>query len=220
MSGPRTRWGAAASGAWLAAGYLAGGLVLGLGAAVGLEEVPVHVPQGTKPVAGALVLLVVLMVAGAGWGRQLARRAGSTAPGRAGRAGALSFGPITLGVGIALALLERVSGQVGPGLPEHVLYGMLFVPAVLCVTGVTAGAVGRALGVPARPLAAQAGLAAAGAFLVAALLMDAAGWRVGAPGAAARATMLVVTMVGNAAAALAGGAVVGVRLLWRGEEPR
>jgi len=217
----RTRRGrAAVIGAWLAAAYLAGGLLLGLGAAVGLEEVPVHVPQGTRPVVGAIVLLVVLMVAGAGWGRQLARRAGSTALGRAGRAGALSFGPITLGVGIALALLERVSGEFGPGLPEHVLYGILFVPAVLCVTAVTAGAVGAALGVPARQLAAQAGLAAAGAFLVAALLMDAAGWRVGAPGAAARATMLVVTMVGNAAAALAGGAVVGGRVLYRQPQPR
>jgi hypothetical protein len=39
--------------------------------------------------------------------------------------------------------------------------------------------------------------------------MDKAGWRIGAPDAARRATMIVVTSLGALAAALAGGAVLG-----------
>jgi hypothetical protein len=44
------------------------------------------------------------------------------------------------------------------------------------------------------------------------LLMEAAGWVVGAPGAAERATMLTVMFAGNLGAALAGGAVMAIRL--------
>jgi hypothetical protein len=52
------------------------------------------------------------------------------------------------------------------------------------------------------------GLTAALAFLVVAVIFDLFGMRVGAPRAEERATMLVVTLAGMWAAALAGNAVL------------
>jgi hypothetical protein len=45
--------------------------------------------------------------------------------------------------------------------------------------------------------------------------MEALGWVVGAPGAAARATMVVVMSLGNLGAALSGGALLGYLLTTR-----
>jgi hypothetical protein len=59
------------------------------------------------------------------------------------------------------------------------------------------------------------GAAACVAFLTIYLLMDLAGWRVGGPDTAKRATMLVVTGLGSLGAALAGGAALGSALLRR-----
>ncbi|MFQ5890957.1 MAG: hypothetical protein ACE5JR_13075 [Gemmatimonadota bacterium] len=102
----------------------------------------------------------------------------------------------------------------GSALPIHVVFTILFVPAAFFVAGVTALAVGVALKDWARAgrLAVCTGLAAAAAFLAVDVLMDLAGWRVGAPGAASRATMLTVTLAGSLAGALAGGGVLGALL--------
>jgi hypothetical protein len=64
------------------------------------------------------------------------------------------------------------------------------------------------------------GLVAAAVFLVVNLLMEGAGWVVGAPRAAERFTMLTVMFVGNLAAALAGGALLGWQLHRRGTAGR
>src|SRR5438477_464070 len=62
-------------------------------------------------------------------------------------------------------------------------------------------------------LSALAGVLAGGAaFLAVDLLMDALGWRVGAPGAAEHFTMLTVMFSGDFVAALAAGAVIGLLL--------
>jgi len=61
-------------------------------------------------------------------------------------------------------------------------------------------------------LSARAALAAVIAFLAVDVLMYALGWRVGAPNAAKRATMLVVTMLSASAAAIAAGAAIGAML--------
>jgi hypothetical protein len=50
------------------------------------------------------------------------------------------------------------------------------------------------------------------AFLLVNLVMYQLGYKVGAPGAAERATMLTVMMAGSLGAALAGGAAIGVLL--------
>jgi hypothetical protein len=58
-------------------------------------------------------------------------------------------------------------------------------------------------------IALTTGAASALAFLIVYLAMDAAGWRVGSPGAARRATMLVVTALGSLSATIAAGAALG-----------
>src|SRR5438045_8609722 len=92
---------------------------------------------------------------------------------------------------------------------------MLFVPATLFVASASAWTLGvglRRTAAEQRSLALRAGLAAAAAYLVVYLLMELAGWKVGAPNAGKRATMLVVTGLGSFAAALGGGAAIGAVL--------
>jgi hypothetical protein len=91
---------------------------------------------------------------------------------------------------------------------------MLFVPAAFLIAGTSSLALGWALewGRAAPGLALRVGLVAALAFLAVDLSMEAAGWQVGAPGAAERATMLTVLFVSNIGAALAGGAMLGLTL--------
>ena len=199
--------------------YLLGGLVLGLGLALALNALPMHAPPGAKNVLSGLIFLAVMTAASVAWGREIGRRTGCPDVRRIGGATAVSFGPAVIVAGVALTILEGVVLErgTGPGVPVHVAFTLLFVPAAFFVAGITAFAIGVALGdiALALRLAAWTGLAVAAAFFVADILMDLAGWRVGAPGAAERATMLTVMMVGNLAAAVAGGAMLAIGLLRR-----
>jgi len=107
-------------------------------------------------------------------------------------AGALSFAPSLILAGIALGRLELIIVERGdgPDLPVHVVFTLLFVPAAFFVAGMGGLAMGIALKdlKLAVRLALGAGLAAALGFLAVDLVMDALGYRVGAPGAAERAT--------------------------------
>ena len=96
----------------------------------------------------------------------------------------------------------------------HILFTLLFVPAVFFVAATTGIAIGWALRswrVAVRA-ALGGGAAAALGFLAVDLLLDSLGMRVGGPGAAERATMLTVLALGDLGAALAGGATIGVIL--------
>ncbi len=201
---------------WMTLAYLAGGLVLAFSVALPLDALLVHAPEPAKIAVAATLALTVMTLAARAWARAVSRAAGCGEDRRVAWAGMLGFGPVVIATGVALALLEGVVPESGSasGLPIHVVYTILFVPATFLVAGVAALALAWAVSNLAsawRP-AAMTGLAAAGAFLVADVLMDLAGWRVGGPNAAARATMLVVTTVGCAGAALAGGAVLGASL--------
>jgi hypothetical protein len=117
---------------------------------------------------------------------------------------------VTLGFSL-LGLESVVVERFGARLPIHRAFTLLFVPTAFLIAGVGGWALGRGL----RDMALAwrlwwgAGLAAGAAFLVVNLVMESAGWVVGAPGADERATMLVVMFSGNLAAALAAGAVIG-----------
>jgi hypothetical protein len=206
----------AALGARLAAGYLCGGLILGAGLGSLLTPFP-HPPLASEIVAG-FVALAVVTAAAAGWGRAMGRAAGAADLRRMAWAGALGFGPPAILAGVILSLLESVlvGGAGGaPGtLPTHVVYTLLFVPSMLAVPAIAGLALG--LGLRDRPLAwrlaRDAGLAAALVFLAVDQGMDALGWRVGAPDAGRRATMVTVTGIGVLGAALAAGAALGRRL--------
>ncbi len=201
---------------WMTLAYLAGGMVLAFSVALPMDALLVHAPEPAKIAVAATLALAVMTLAARAWARAVSRAAGCGENRRIAWAGALGFGPVVIVTGVALALFEGVIPESGSAsaLPVHVVFTILFVPATFLVAGVAALALTWAVSNLAsawRP-AAMTGLAAAGAFLVADVVMDLAGWRVGGPNAAARATMLVVTTVGITAAALAGGAVLGASL--------
>ena len=205
-----------ASVALLTVGYLFGGIVVGiaLGTVIG-SPVPGAVHMVRNVFAG-VVAVTCMSIAGVTWSRRLAYMVAATDRRRADWAGALSFGPSVLVAGLVLTVLEQRFVEGGGGsIPIHIVYGMLFVPATFFVASASAWILGvglRRTVAERRLLALRGGLAAAAAYLVVYLLMELAGWKVGAPNAGRRATMLVVTALGSLAAALGGGAAIGAVL--------
>jgi hypothetical protein len=198
------------------AACLFGGLLVAFTSAIAISNLPMHVPEQALNLIALVLLIGSLFVCGAAWGAAMARIYPSADLKRMIVAGTLSFAPTLVLAGLTLAALERaiVERGQGPDLPIHFVFTILFVPAAFFV----AGTGGLALGLAERDLrlalrmAASAGVSAAVAFLFVDLSMDTLGWRVGAPGAAERATMLTVMMVSNLAAALAGGGALGYQL--------
>jgi hypothetical protein len=197
--------------------YLVGGLMVGVltGSLVHFR-LPEGMAEATRIALAALPALAGTVAGGALWGHAMAQISGAGETKRMTWAGGLGFGPAVILTALVLTFLEVVivERSGGPALPIHIVFTILFVPAAFFIAGVGSSALGIALKDwrLAIKLALGGGLAAALAFLGVNLLMDALGWRVGAPGAAERATMVTVLMAGNLAAALAGGAVVGVLL--------
>jgi hypothetical protein len=203
-------------GAWITVATLFGGLALGIGAGdltfrllPGSNPMSATVPQA---LVSAVPMALVVAAASATWGVAIGQLAGDSSRRRLAIAGILGFLPITLILAFALFGLEGVAvDRIGQQVPIHRLFTLLFVPTAFLIGAVSAWAIGLGLrdNTLARTLFWRVGLAAAGSFLVVNLLMEWAGWVVGAPGAAERATMLVVMFSSNLAAALAGGAVLG-----------
>lgn len=207
--------GAAASGALLTAVTLVGGLLVGvLGGALVFEALPETLGEPVRIGVSALVALVPTFGAAAVWARAMSALAGVRSP-KAVIAGAAGYGVTVIAVAGALAAVETAVIEHSPlALPIHVVFTILFVPAAAVIAGVAAAALGAALGGPGMawrvgPLAAAG---AAAAFLLVNVTLHELGWVVGAPRAAERATMLVVTFSGNLAAALTAGGLVGWRL--------
>jgi len=197
--------------------YLFGGLLLGFGLAIAVSGLPGHLlSESTRNVLAGVTIFTVLILAGAAWGRAIARLTGSSNGRRMVWAGALSYGPGVLLAGVVLSLLEVVvvERRGGPDLPVHNVFTILFVPAAFIVSSLGGLAIGLAHrdGKQTVRLTLGSGLAGAAAFLVIDLTLDALGFRVGAPRAEERATMLTVMMTGNLGAALAAGAVIGALL--------
>jgi hypothetical protein len=207
-----------ASIALLTVGYLFGGFLVGIGLGFAIGTPGHGAFQMVRNIVAGILAVTGMSVAAARWGRAIALRTNAPDVRRATLAGALSFGPAALLVGLALTGAEvAIVGQGrGPKVPIHVLYGFLFVPGSFVIASVSALILGvglRRRGGELVRLALTTGVAACAAYLVIYLLMDAAGWRVGGPDAAKRATMLVVTGLGSLGAAFAGGAAMGSVLL-------
>lgn len=175
-----------------------------------------NVKVGHAAVA-AIPALIGFLAGGAAWGVQMGRLAGSSDNRKMAITGMLGFGPITILLAAVLGVAEpAIVGYLGErGQPIHRVFTLLFVPSAFLIAGVSAWAVGRGLGkaAQARSLFWQVGLTAAVTFLVVNLIMESLGWVVGAPGAAQRATMVTVLAMGNIAAALTGGAMIGWKLI-------
>lgn len=175
------------------------------------------------PVILGIIPAVTGVLAGSGaWGWAMGGLAGAQNRGRIAVAGILGFVPITILLAVVLLNLEAVVVEAtGLQLPTYRVFTLLFVPTAFLIAGISAWAIGRGLGdkALARSLLWRVGLAAALAFLVVNLVMETSGWVVGAPGAAARYTMLTVMFAGNLGAALAGGAVLGWMLATTTRKP-
>jgi hypothetical protein len=195
---------------------LFGGMLLGLAAGFAVSGLPMHLPERTTNLISVLLVLGMLVAAGAVWGYWMGRTSGVGKPRRMAWAGGLSFAPSIFLAALMLSRLEVaiVERGGGPDLPVHVVFTLLFVPAAAFIAGMGGLALGLAQGDwrLAGKLALGGALAGWLAFLIVNVVMDALGWRVGAPSAAERATMLTVMMVSNLGTALAGGAVIGVLL--------
>ncbi|MDX1417202.1 MAG: hypothetical protein R3293_23550 [Candidatus Promineifilaceae bacterium] len=147
------------------------------------------------------------------WGWIMARIVAPDHSRRASWAGGIGFGLPFIVVALVLTALEVLLVQEKrTELPIHIVFTILFVPAAAIIAASGAFALGTALRswkLGSR-LALSAGLTAALAFLIVVLLMDLLfGYRVGAPGAAERATMVTVLFVGIVVCSLAGGAAIG-----------
>ena len=191
---------------------IVGGLVVGVAVGAVIHALTAPFPEVVRTGVAAVIAVGAFSASAAQWGRRLARLAGWADPSRVGRFTGWIVGPTFVTIGLILSGIEPVVVAHGAtvGLAIHNVYTLAFVPAAL----VAAAMGGLALGLGARDprlaqaLAVRAGFAAAGAFLLVDLTMDAIGWRIGAPNAAARATMLVVTACSAAAAALAAGIAI------------
>lgn len=210
------------AGAWRTVATLFGGLAVGLlvGNAVFaiLPGSSVTDPQVVYALIAAVPTLAVLAIGSAAWGRAMARLAGQPVTPRISWAGILGFAPVTLLLAFSLLALEPIAVErLGQRFPIHRLFTFLFVPTAFIISAVAAWSIGIGLRdrVLARSLAWRVGLTGGFAFLIVNLLMESAGWVVGAPGAAERATMVTVMGLGNLAAAIAGGAMLGRSLALR-----
>jgi hypothetical protein len=207
------------AGAWKTVATLFGGLLVGLFAGnLVFAVVPgssVTDPRIQYELIAAIPTLIALGAGSAAWGRSMAPLAGAAPSKRMAWAGVLGFAPITLVMAFSLLALEPIAVErFGARIPIHRVFTLLFVPTAFIISAVSAFAIGIGLrdGPLSRSLAWRVGLTGAVAFLTVNLVMEAAGWVVGAPGAAERVTMITVMSLGNLAAAFAGGAVLGLAL--------
>jgi hypothetical protein len=163
---------------------------------------------------------MALLCAAAGWlwGAHLGRLARSPRWRAWGTGAAAGYGlscPLATYASSEAETYLLNSAQQGVHHPMHLAFALIFAGALLLVVGLTALGVGVASGRGARalPLAAAGAGTAVAAFLAVDLAFDLGGWRVGAPGAEARATMLVVLGAGLVTATSAAGAVLGRALV-------
>ena len=214
---------AALRGAVLSLAYLLGGLALGFPTVGLVSNVAPRFAEALEPWLFFVVMAVVCGAAGAAWARHLAGARGRTLALLAG--GALGYGlsaPATLwGLTFAeTALLERA--QAGQAFPMHVVFGAIFTAGAFCVVLASSLLLALGAGLAARAwrVALRCALLGAGSFLAVDVAMDLAGFRVGAPGAERRFTMLVVLAVGLLVATTLAGALLGRALDLRGRAGR
>lgn len=196
---------------------LIGSFILGgaLGAILN-DRLPGHPTDLVNILLSAIPALGAVIAGGAGWGWTMSRIARAGERKRMAWAGAIGFGPTLILVGLALTFFENliVEQGKGPQLPIHNVFTLLFAPAAAIISGVGAGALG--IGLRDRTLAIkllwQCALAGGITFLAVNLTLDTFGFRVGAPGAVERATMLTTAFLGNFSAALVGGGMIGAML--------
>jgi hypothetical protein len=204
------------SAAALTARDILGGLILAVSVGGSIDTLhavlPIFVSRGLAIVAGVVVIFGAIRI----WTRDMARIARGPETTVIGRGGALALTALIGATGVTLGLAEPFAVSRGALFDLRIdqVYTLLFVPATLLISTAGAFLIGRTVGDAgfATRLAVSSGIVSAAAFLAVDLFMDAIGWRVGAPGAGQRATMIVVTTLGVAIAGITAGGVIGAFL--------
>lgn len=195
---------------------LFGGMLLGLAGGIAIPRVPLHLPRIDENLVAAVFAIVMLFLGGRRWIGRILRLTGFQPQPRHGVIGGLSFAGAIIGAGLSLAGLEGILAELGlgPDLPIHVLFTVLFVPATFIVVALVSIILGASIrGVRTGvSLAIRSAPVAALAFLLVNVGMDRIGYRVGAPRAEERATMITVMLAGSLGASLGGGAALGSAL--------
>ena len=198
-------------GSLLAVATLGGGLVLAFPVTGGATTAVTRAGLPLGPWIFLGILLLCGGAAGALWAGGLAALLGVERRRRAAVAGAIGFGAASALAVRALTTIETrllAHAQAGDATPMHVAFIATFPGAAFLVVLLSVAALGLGLGLRGRAMAAAlaSALVAGAAFLLVAVLFDATGWRVGAPNAEARFTMVVVMAVGALVTLLAAGA--------------
>ncbi len=193
-----------------------GGLLIAAAAGGVVDALGTPLPILPRRIFSVLTAIAVLFHAMKLWARDMNRLAGQPETATISRASALFLAILFGLVGLVLGATEPfVVGRAAlRGVLIHQVYMILFVTSTLLLATAGTFIVGRSLhgNAFAARLGMGSGFAAAAAFLLVALTMDALGWRVGAPRAAERATMVVVTTLGLVTAGIAAGVVIGTML--------
>ncbi len=180
----------------------------------GSGRLPFH--ELWSPIMAVVSVVGGLFVAGGLWGRSVALALGDGRRNRVFWVTGLANVVITIGAMQTLGQLELliVEERALGRFPVHLSFAVLFTLAAGIVTALLVLVVGWQLrgGRVAAKLAGWTGLTAAAAFLLADVVQDLLGRRVGGPNAEATITMLSVAFIGNFVAAFAAGTVLGWRL--------
>jgi hypothetical protein len=188
----------------LAAAFLLGNLLF--------ESFNVHMSGLSSGLIAFPVFLVCLIGGGALWGYAMAKILKVEGK-KLVRPAALAYGGTVILVGIllelAFGLVSLLTAQIS--LPIHIAFTVVFVTAAGLIAGLLSGRMAGWLGREEikRQVGQASGLGAALGFLAVNMVMLALGWKVGAPGAAERFTMITVMLSSNFGAALVGGSVLG-----------
>src|SRR5262245_726436 len=168
--------------------YLVGSLLLAFAIGFKLSEMQIH----NIEIIGFSIMFALCVAGGALWGRALAQITGTANTRPLITANAVSYAPSVIGAALGLGAVESIVFNPNLDIPIHVLFEIVFTTALFLVTAISGLANGIALkdARAAGRLALFTCLAAATTFLVVTLLLDAAGRRVGAPGAAETFNML------------------------------
>lgn len=185
------------------------------------EGLPSHMARQMERIGQYIVMALIVLccsLGGALWAWLLARIVGVAERTRVAWAGAVVYGPFTV---ITILLLNEAEQYFVEGagrymLSVHIVFAIVFTLAAAAMAALTGAALGIALRDQrlALKLAVYAGVTAGGVFLLADVVQDLLGRRVGGINAAATATMLTVMLVGNLLASMAASGVIGVTL-WR-----
>lgn len=153
----------------------------------------------------------VALAGGVGFGWTLARLTIYAPPRRLMIAGGLGFGLLFTATVLTLNMAEAFAVSSANQIPMHVLFALLFNGGMFFTSALHGLAYGLALksGRAMWQLAFASGVGGVLGFALVNLTLDLFGMRVGAPGAAERATMMVTMLTGNLVGAFGGGAALG-----------